>query len=182
MRTTTKAIAFFVFSVALCWGDVMTASLPDYNGVARSTGFPFNVGSVGTFTYSLPAGATIDSATLSGTWGTAQFSTSTAAVDLYVEGVDVGGCAYLDPNCWYNGSPLRPFSFSIPSSVFADLADGNADLSLIQTNQTVIRVGGPTLTIDFTPAPVPEPTSIVLLVTVLGIIGVRGCGRFRTGR
>jgi hypothetical protein len=176
-----KAIAFFAFSVALCWGDVMTATLPDYNGVSRTGGFPFNVGSVGTFTYSLPVAATIDSATLSGTWGTAAFSTSTAAVDLYVEGVDVGGCAYLDPNCWYTGSPFRPFSFSISSSVFADLADGSADLSLVQTNLTVIRVGSPTLTIDFTPAPVPEPTSIVLLVTVLAIVGVQGCRRFRAG-
>jgi hypothetical protein len=163
----TKVIALLALSAALCSGGTVISALPDYNGAPQSTGFPINVGSIGTFTYSLPVGVTIDSATLSGTWGSAGFATSTAGMDLLLEGVNVGGCQPFASNCWANGAPLRPFSFSVPSSVFLNLLDGNADLSLIQTNQTSIRLGTPTLTVDFTSAPEPNTT----LLFLFGLLG-----------
>lgn len=146
--------------------------LPDFNGPVNSTGFPIDLGVVGTFIFALPPGANITSATIGGTYGTALFSTSTAGFDIDVDGTVVTGCAPLAATCWATGAPLRAFSVALPSSGFAALLDGQAALRIIQTNQTVVRYGSPTLTIDYNMGgAVPEPASWAMMIAGFGMIG-----------
>lgn len=152
----------------------VVSTLADYNGPLNSSGFPINLGTVGTFTFALPSGATINSATLSGTYGTAQYSTSTAGFNASVDGVSVTVCVPYAANCWTDGAPLRSFSFALPSSVFASLLDGSAALGIVQTNEAVVRFGTPTLTIDYTAAAVagvPEPATWALMLLGFGAVG-----------
>ncbi len=150
---------------ALLSAVTIISSLPDFNGPSRGSGFPASPDTVGTFTFVIPAGQTIASASLSGTWGTAANSTSTAGFDMYLAGTLIGGCPPNDAGCWQSGAPYRPFSFSVPSSVFVALSGGSGELTAIQTNQTTIRLGTPTLTIETrdTDGQVPEPASVFLL-------------------
>jgi len=140
------------------------------------------VGSIGTFTYRLPVAAPIEGAILSGAWGTLPYPYSSAGVLLYVDGAYVGSCAPHNPSCWIHGSAPRIFNFPIPSSVFSDLADGNADLSLVQTDEYTIRLGSPTLAILYTPAAVSEPSPPILTFTFVGIVGLLGRRRLHAER
>ena len=54
----------------LC-AQTVTSTLPDYNGSLHQSGFPINLGTVGTFSFAAPAGPTVGSAFLDGTYGTA---------------------------------------------------------------------------------------------------------------
>lgn len=149
----------------------VVASLPDFDGPLNTGGFPVDLGVVGTFAYSLPGSAVITSATLSGTYGTAAFSASTAGFDASVDGTTLTVCVPLDPGCWVNGAAFRPFSFVLPGSSFASLLDGMADLRIIQTNGNFVRFGSPTLTIDYTTAGVPEPSTWLMMLAGFGMIG-----------
>jgi PEP-CTERM motif len=145
------------------------ASLPDYNGPVNSSGFPINLGTVGTFTYGSLTGSTITAAFLEGTYGTADFPTSTASFDASVDGTSVTVCALLAP-CFFGSGSLVPFSIALPSSSFAALLDGSASLGITQTSQTIVRYGTPTLRIDYTPGAVPEPATWAMML--LGFAGI----------
>jgi hypothetical protein len=147
---------------------VVTATLADINGPTNTTGFPIVIGSFGPFTYALPSGNTIVSATLSGTYGTPAYPWSTAGFDAIVDGTSVTVCAPFDPSCWFDGAPFRAFSIPLPSSLFAALYDGSATLTISQTNQFTVRYGSPTLTIGY----VPEPGTVALVcVALLSLLG-----------
>lgn len=177
LRTSLALAAFAIAAPASAASVVST--LLDYNGPENGPGssFPIDLGIVGTFTFSLPSGATITSASIGGTYGTAALSTSTAGFDVSVDGTVVTACVPGAANCWVGGAPLRAFDIALPNSVFASLLDGSADLGIIQTNNTVVRYGTPTLTINFTTG-VPEPATWGMMIAGFGIVG--GTMRRRT--
>lgn len=178
-KSLAAALAMAAVSVlAICStasAGVISSTLPDIDGPLNSAGFPINIGTFGPFTYSLPGGSTIVSATLSGTYGTSTFAGSTAGFDAIVDGATVTVCVPLDP-CWTGGGgPLVPFSILLPSAVFAALYDGSAPLTIIQTNEFVVRYGSPTLTIVYDEVPEPESLALigVALLSLLGFGAVR---------
>jgi hypothetical protein len=165
------ALSFPVPSLAEA--TTIVSTLPDFNGITTTSGFPLPPVLVGTFVYTIPNGEFVTSATLSGTWGTQVYPFSTAGTDLYLDGVFTGQCVPFAENCWIDDGTFRPFSFSVPSNVLPFLNNGNADLSEIQTNEFTVRLGTPTLTL-VTAVPAPQLGSISsLLITALVLIVVR---------
>jgi hypothetical protein len=148
--------------VSVCLGATITTSLPDFDSSGASSGFPIDLGVIGIFAYALPLGSTITSASIGGTFGTAAVPTSTAGFDIVIAGSTITACVPNASNCWQPGAPLRPFSFSLPSSTFATLMTGSVPIDIVQTNALVVRYGTPTLTVNY--ASIPEPASSVLVV------------------
>lgn len=160
-KTAGLAAVAFVMLASACQAATISTSLSDFDGPSISAGFPYDLGVVGTFVFSLPSGATITSATFSGTYGTAAVDSSTAGFDAVIGGQTLNVCIPNDPGCWLVGAPFRPFSFALAPSTYATLLTGSVDLQIIQTNPQFVRLGTPTLTIDY--SDVPEPSSVVLL-------------------
>jgi hypothetical protein len=159
--------------------QVVTSTLPEFNGAFHDTGFPQPPVTVGTFTFAPPAGTTIMSAILSGTFSNSQ-SSSTAGVDLFVGDVLVAQCVRL-ASCYFNP---ESFSFTFTPEQFALFASGTATLTAVQTSESYIRLGPATLTITYAPVTsvVPEPATMTLLASGLfGLGGVR-VARRRRGR
>src|SRR6185312_7114919 len=156
----------------------IVANLPDFNGPFNNSDLPFDYGAVGTFTFVIPGTAIITSAIFSGTYGTAAYSTSTASFDATIEGENFSVCPVYSAGCYNDGSPFRPFSIALAPSTFAGFLDGSAALDLIQTTGNYIRLGSPTLTINYTVADVPVPGALALLG--FGLIGLGAQRRRKT--
>ena len=154
----------FVGSLTVCSAIPIVTTLPDYNGAFNNAGFPFNLGTVATFTYSIPLGASITSATFSGTYGTQVHPATTAPYNAVIGGQTIIVCAVDSFDCVIDaGVSFRPFSFNLASSTFGTLATGSVGLQLIQTVSGTIRLGSPTLTVNYTQTTgIPEPSSAAL--------------------
>lgn len=176
MQSASKNWAAALVATTLSLGanaGVTVAKLADYDGPlhGQSSTFPFDLGVIGTFQFNVPAGATINAATFSGTYGTATgFSLSTAGFDVGIEGAQFTVCQPMALGCWVDAQALRPFAFALPSSTYLGLADGSASLEVIQTNHNYVRLGSPTLSIEYTPQ-VPEPASLRLMALGLAAMG-----------
>ena len=165
LKTLASATALTIGRVAAqaVNAAVLVATLPDYDSPFITSGFPVDLGVIGTFNFALPAGSTITSATFSGTYGTTTQSASTAGYDAVIEGQRIEVCIPLAAECWQVGSDFRPFAFALDSASWPGLFDGSADLRLIQTNNDVIRLGTPTLTINFRAVPAPATSALLAL-------------------
>ncbi len=148
-------------------------SLPDFDGPNNGAGFPVDLGVVGTFNYVLPVGEVVVSASFSGTYGTQLVPVSTAGFDVEIGGETLTVCVPNAANCWVNGAALRPFSFGLSPATFAALATGSVDLRVIQTNESFVRLGTPTLTVNTRPGNVPEPAAMALLLAGVGALALR---------
>ncbi len=126
-------LALFVLTPARAHAAIITASLPDYDGPVNASGFPVDLGVVGTFNFVVPAGEAIAAASFSGTYGTDISPQSTAGFDVVIEGSRITVCVPDDPDCGLDGTSLRPFSFGLPGATFAGLMDGSADLRVFHT-------------------------------------------------
>lgn len=164
------ALAGMVTSAARAQNIVQT--LPEFNGGGN---YPF-VWPVGTFNYVIPAGQNILWARISGQFGNSLVQ-STAAQDLYLDGIRVAGCVYQSPTCWGGGPEAWSYNFS--ASEFGALADGSANFVSDQTDCCVVRLGTTTLEIQTQPT-VPEPSTVALLA--IGLVGMLAqVRRRRTG-
>ncbi|MEO0691063.1 MAG: PEP-CTERM sorting domain-containing protein [Pseudomonadota bacterium] len=171
----TAALAAAVSATPASASTTIVDTLGDFDGPRNTGGFPINLGSAGVFTYDISSNATIVSAFLSGTFGTDQFNFSTASFDVDLDGTQLTVCPLNDPGCFQGGPAFRAFEIALPSSSFASLLDGSANLDIIQTSSTIVRYGTPTLTINL--AAVPEPETWALLL--LGLFGIGAVMRRR---
>lgn len=165
--------AFALLGSPLC-AQTVTATLPNYNGPLHTSGFPVSLGTIGTFTYVAPAGATIGSAFLEGTYGTSNgYAFSTGSFNASIDGTSLTLCAMFAANCFVDGSALRTFSILVPASAYGSLLDGSAALAISQTTGSNVRFGTPTLRINFIPGAVPEPTTWAMFLLGFGAIGAQ---------
>lgn len=141
-------------------------TLPEYNGNG-SLGTVI----VGVFT-GIPTSG-IFSAILNSTMGNTTVP-NTAIMDVYLDNVLVGSCVNKTDPCWSGQGPF-PFSFTFSPGQYNIFSDGQAVLSVNQTDCCVIRLGATTLTVDAVTT--PEPASFVLLAT--GLVGIAGVARRR---
>jgi len=151
----------------LLTSGVHAATITDNLGEFNFTGsspFPSAVQIVGTFMFDIPAGDTILSASLTGTFGNS-VNTSSSPFDIFGDGVFIGQCTAPAP-CFTDG--LDPFDFSVLN--LADLADGELVLTVVQTNPFAIRLGATVLTINTLNDPVsavPLPAALPLFASTL---------------
>jgi len=171
LRTLICALLLAVSALSLNAATI-TATLPEFNGPFNPTGpYPGAPLNVGTFTFVIPVGQQITSATLTGTFGNSQFS-NTAGVDLKAAGMMFATCAAL-ATC-DTALTVTPFSFAIPSINFSLLNGGSLAVTATQTSGNIVRIGAETLTIytQNNPATTPEPASIGLLGAGLVALGL----------
>ncbi len=146
----------------------ITATLPEFNGILISSGFPQPSVNAGTFSYSIPNGQFITSAVFSSTFGNSKVGNS-AGVDVQVGGILAGSCPALA--ICDTGLIPTPFSYTFQPGAFAALGSGSLAVTATQTSGNIIRLGAETLTITTN---TPEPASILLFALGLAALGVLG--------
>ena len=162
-RFTLQLALAFAASVLTLSASTISASLPEFNGGFHKCGFPQPAITIGTFTYTIPDGEHIVSASLHSTFGNSSFPNS-AGVDLFADGIATASCA-----AWGlcdTGSSPAPFSHAFAPSDFALLSNGSLPVTAVQTSGNIIRLGQETLCIHTAsngPADAPEPATAALL-------------------
>lgn len=132
----------------------IVATLPEYNGAGSFPATEF----IGTFTYTIPVGELILSATVSGTLGNSAIP-NTAVMDVLVDGLKVASCTSPASPCWSGAVPLA-WNYSFAPSEFSALLDGMADLTVNQIDCCIVRLGVSTLVIET--GVIPEPSTYLL--------------------
>ena len=128
--------------------------------------FPTAPQTVGSYVFG-PLDGPVVSATLNGEFGTN--GSSSAAFELFADGILVATCSATDPCVAPSGG--GPFVYEFALGEFSVLSDDLVELTLIQTEQGIARLGPSTLTINT----VPEPCS-VLLLGLASFLGVASRG------
>ncbi|MCW8929777.1 MAG: PEP-CTERM sorting domain-containing protein [Gammaproteobacteria bacterium] len=171
MKLTTKFTILFL--ILFLGSSVQATIVPfsdnvgDYSSPARSSGFPHDLGVVKTFNFEV---GDVLAATISGTWGNAAFSASSSGADIYLDNILVAQCIEF-ASCWLNSTGTQSWSYTFSSSdlLTGILDDGMAELRVVQTSSTNVRLGA--LTLSGRVKKVPEPASLLLIG--LGLIGLR---------
>jgi len=170
MIKRSLSLAVLALMVTVGTAQAQTQSLGDYDGPEFTTGFPLPGVSLGIFT----TGTGVTSATIHGTWGTAAFPSTTAGLDLFLDGILVASCAEFEVGCYESAPAFAPWSYTFSGAELSIFADGAAELIAVQTSPFRMRIGDPTL--DWT-ASVPEPASVFLLAS--GVLGLAVVARRR---
>lgn len=156
---------------------------PDFSG-----NYPLGPANLGDFTFSIPTGFVISSATISGTFGNEDVPGTTNVTvdsDYYVDGVAIEVATCDTPNILSTGTPTlacdagnstdtpTPWSYTFTNTdlttLKSDLAAGSLDFNVIQNYYGAVETGAITLDIAGT-SPTPEPGTI--FIASLGLAGV----------
>lgn len=133
----------------------------EFDGPSTNGVYPQPSLTIGTFTYTIPAGDVITSASVSGFFGTT-YSPSTALENLYVAGVKVASCSSESDPCWADPSGVQTaWSYTFTPAQFAALQSGSAVYSVVQTGDYYVESGVTTLSINVSTT--PEPATVALL-------------------
>jgi hypothetical protein len=197
-RTLTTAIlsigAAFVLTIPARAGSIV-ATVPSYDspdGYDFVTTFPPSGSTtIGTFTFSVPGGATITGITISGAFGNGD-SPTTALSDYYLgfggdeTAVEVANCDSIVANCYSNQNGPTMWSYTLTASNRSTLASaissGSLDFTYTWDNNTIVTIPGDdqyvyaglaTLTIQTA----PEPASVVICLG--GLAGIAVLRRLR---
>lgn len=149
--------------------DVIS-TVPEFTGTFIDPGdstiiYPQPPVQIGTFTYTIPIGATIYSATLSGTYGSPDIpgSNTTALSDYFVSGgaIQVAGCDSESSPCFNEDISLPPvaWTYRFTSAQLAVLYGGSLDFTEVQNGPFTVQTGPTTLDIST----VPEPSPLIAL-------------------
>jgi hypothetical protein len=176
LRTIVYALLLAVSALSLNAGTIV-ATLPEFNGPYNPAGpYPGPTLNVGTFTFVIPVGQQITSATLTGMFGNSQFS-DTAGVDLTAGGLLITSCPPLA--LCDTGTSMVPFSFIFPAVDLSMLNGGSLVMTAKQTSANIVRLSAETLTIntqtkqsDTQGGATTEPASVALLGAGLVALGV----------
>jgi hypothetical protein len=169
LSITTIALALLaleaVLSSSRAQAAIITSTLPEFSGELfdESTPFPLPSVTVGTFSYIIPSGEQIVSASISGTFGNSDVPNS-SGLNLLLDGLQVAQCVRF-ADCYSNQMPEQ-FNFTFSPVDLSLLKDGSALVTAIQTSESIIRLGSTTLTLKT----VPEP------LTILGSLTAGGFG------
>ncbi len=201
----TAAAAFF----SIAAGFILTASaradviqtLGSYdspNGYDFATTFPPSGSTtIGTYTFTIPAGDTITGITISGSFGNGD-SATTALSDYYLgdaadgeTAVEVAACDNVSDNCYSGQEGPYSWTATLTDAEIADLSTGLADGSLDFTytwgtspaiedffsptgyDDQYVYAGPATIDISYT-TPTPEPATFLFCLTgIAGMIGLR---------
>jgi hypothetical protein len=181
--TITPLRHFLLACLALGWASLAQADIivtptfdasnqvsppdtTDYEGnFFDGSAAPYDI-TIGTFNFTIPAGNQVSGATISGTFGDVNLST-TALADLFVDAgnINVAGCDSMGDPCFAgssSGSPVpwsHTFSGAELSELASDFTAGSIDFTAVQNSFGVLAVGMPSLDIQT----VPEPSSIFTL-------------------
>ncbi|MBL8311623.1 MAG: IPTL-CTERM sorting domain-containing protein [Burkholderiales bacterium] len=182
MSLLSRAVAVAAASASLAAAAAtFTVTFPEVDGTINSSGFPLPSVTAATVTLPIPAGQVITGATASGFWGSTTFATSTAGVDVFVDGVRIAQCVKPDAGCYSSGSGQRPWSYTYSAAQLGTLGDGSATLTYVQTSESVVRLGTTTLTITTTDAVVPTLNDTALLALSL-LVGLGAFAALRARR
>jgi hypothetical protein len=154
------------------------ATIPNYDGAASFGPFPETI-NIGDFNFTIPAGESVVSVTVSGTFGNTDVPGTTdtsAPSDLYIDNglIKVAEC---DDSLSYNaacdtGSSPTPWSFTLPQSDLAELAPelaaGQIDFSAVQNGFFAVNTGSVALDIVAT----PEPNSLFLFGSAIASLSL----------
>jgi hypothetical protein len=190
VRLSAGMVAAFAAGVAAAATIVVT--FPELNGASFLDSFPQPPVTVGSQTFSIPAGDRIVSARISGFWGTIAKADSTAGVTVFLDSVEVARCEKPDPGCWLGDSGQRPWQHTFTATELPALNDGTATLTAVQTSDEFIRLGVSTLVIDTAPIPVIDagpitvvptlsPLGLLVLLAAMAIAGMVAAKRHRRG-
>jgi len=142
--------------------DVITLTFPLVSGAGHTTGFPLPPVTVGTQTFTIPAGQHIVSATASGILGN---TGSTAAVDVDLDGVMVAQCPDNTAPCWTGDNGPVPWSYTYTD--LSTLLDGSVTMTYTQTTETSVQLSATTLTIITSGNAVPALSPVALAAMAL---------------
>lgn len=148
LRWSSGLIAFI--AAPLATATTIVLAFPAFSGQVIEGGFPISA-IVGQQELKIPAGETIVSATVSGTWGNPEWPQGTAGTDVMLEGVLVARCLKPDPNCWGPTAGAVPWTRQLAMNERALLKPGIVTLTAVQTSDTRVRLGDTTLTITTRP-------------------------------
>lgn len=148
-----------------------------YYNAPYSGALPAAPVSVGEFDFTVPSGFVVSGATISGNFGSDALSSGTAAVDLFVNAVQVASC---DSVCAAaTQSADMAWSFTFTAAELGALANGSIVLDAVQQGVSQI-VLDPT-SVSLTLAAVPEPAGLpmTLMGLPLIVLGLRRRARSR---
>ena len=171
------SLFFMIGGTGAANASLITVGLADYSGPNNQSATLSNPvqHDLSAFEYDLQ-GASILSATLSGTWGNPG-SIGTAHNQIFADNLLAADSRYYSPNPFYNTVDWR-----LDFTDFVLLADGFLKLTVLQNSCCYLQLSNMVLNIEtdgkMTPMAIPEPESVLLLMT--GFLGL--CLRWNFGR